>query len=76
MWTAYVFAGRPTPVDPEAFKIVAALDLSLMVPALTVGGILRSTRLSRFDGAWRVHQASSRSGARWPSARRWSRFSC
>ena len=40
MWAAYVFAGRPTPVEPEAFKIVAALDLSLMVPALTWGGVL------------------------------------
>lgn len=40
MWAAHVFAGHPTPVDPEAFKIVAALDLSLMVPALVVGGVL------------------------------------
>jgi hypothetical protein len=40
IWAAHVFAGRPTPVDPEAFKIVAALDLALMVPALTAGGIL------------------------------------
>jgi hypothetical protein len=40
MWAAYVFAGRPTPVDTEAFKIVAALDLALMVPALTAGGVL------------------------------------
>jgi hypothetical protein len=40
MWAAYVFAGRPTPVDPEAFKIVAALDLAVMVPALTAGGVL------------------------------------
>jgi hypothetical protein len=40
LWAAHVFAGRPTPVDPEAFKVVAALDLALMVPALTVGGIL------------------------------------
>jgi hypothetical protein len=40
MWAAYVFAGRPTPVEPEAFKLVAALDLSLMVPALGVGGVL------------------------------------
>ncbi|MCX6027671.1 MAG: hypothetical protein NTY23_15730 [Chloroflexi bacterium] len=31
MWAAYVFAGRPTPVESEAFKLVAALDLSLMV---------------------------------------------
>ena len=40
IWAAYAFAGRPTPVDPEAFKIVAALDLVLMVPALTIGGVL------------------------------------
>jgi hypothetical protein len=40
MWAAHVFAGRPTPADPEAFKIVAALDLSLMVPALVGGGVL------------------------------------
>lgn len=40
LWAAYVFAGRPTPVEPEAFKVVAALDLSVMVPALTAGGIL------------------------------------
>jgi len=40
MWAGYVFAGRPTPVEPETFKLVAALDLSLIVPALTIGGIL------------------------------------
>jgi len=40
MWAAHVFAGRPTPVGPEAFRLVAALDLSLMVPALTAGGVL------------------------------------
>lgn len=40
IWAAYVFAGRPTPIEPEAFKVVAALDLSLMVPALAVGGVL------------------------------------
>ena len=40
LWAAYVFAGTPTPVDPEVFKLVAALDLSLMVPALTAGGVL------------------------------------
>lgn len=39
-WAAYIFAGRATPLDPEAFKLVAALDLVLMVPALTVGGVL------------------------------------
>ncbi len=40
MWAAHVFAGRPTPVDPEVFRLVAALDLSMMVPALVAGGVL------------------------------------
>src|SRR5688572_29267924 len=40
MWAAYAFAGRATPVEPEAFKLVAALDLSMMVPALVFGGVL------------------------------------
>jgi hypothetical protein len=40
MWAAYVFAGQRPPVEPEVFKLVAALDLSLMVPALTFGGVL------------------------------------
>jgi hypothetical protein len=40
MWAAHVFAGRPTPVDPAAFRLVAALDLSMMVPALVSGGVL------------------------------------
>ena len=40
MWAAYIFTGRPTPVEPEAFKLVAALDLSLMVPTLGIGGVL------------------------------------
>jgi hypothetical protein len=40
MWAAYVFANRPTPVTPDAFKVVAALDLSVMVPALATGGLL------------------------------------
>jgi len=35
-----VFTGRPTPVEPEAFKLVAALDISLMVTGLTFGGVL------------------------------------
>lgn len=39
-WAAHVFAGRPTPVEPEAFRLIAALDLSLMVPALGCGGVL------------------------------------
>jgi hypothetical protein len=39
-WAAYVFAGRPTPVEPEAFKLVAVLDTAIMVPALALGGIM------------------------------------
>jgi len=46
MWAAYAFAGRPTPVEPQAFKLVAALDLSLMVTALTSGGVLLWRRSS------------------------------
>jgi hypothetical protein len=44
LWAAHVFAGHPTPVEPEAFKIVAALDTVLMVPALAIGGILLTQR--------------------------------
>jgi hypothetical protein len=40
MWGAYAFAGRPTPIEPEAFKVVAAVDLTLVVPALVTGGVL------------------------------------
>ena len=40
MWGAYVFGGRPTPIEPEAFKVVAALDLSVLVPVLMTGGVL------------------------------------
>ena len=40
MWAAYVFTGRPTPVDTEAFKLVAALDTVLMSPAFVIGGVL------------------------------------
>ena len=40
VWGAYAFANRPAPVDPEVFKLVAALDLSLMVPGLISGGVL------------------------------------
>ena len=39
-WAAYVFAGRPTPVEPDVFRLIAALDLCLMVPAFTAGGVL------------------------------------
>jgi len=46
LWAAYAFAGRPTPVEPEAFKLVAALDLTMMLPALGLGGILLWQRKS------------------------------
>ncbi len=46
MWGAHVFAGQPTPVAPEAFKVVAALDLSLLVPLLVAGGLLLWRRLA------------------------------
>lgn len=39
MWFAYIFYGQPTPVDTEAFKLVAALDTTIMVPSLLVGGV-------------------------------------
>lgn len=39
-WAAYAFAGRPTPVETDAFQLVAALDLTTMVPALALGGYL------------------------------------
>jgi hypothetical protein len=40
MWAAYIFAGQPTPIEPEAFKLVAALNITIMVPALALGGVL------------------------------------
>ena len=40
IWAAYVFAGRPIPVEREAFKLVAALDTSIMVPLMAIGGVL------------------------------------
>lgn len=39
-WAGHVFAGHSLPVEEEAFRLIAALDLSLMVPALASGGIL------------------------------------
>lgn len=41
MWAGHVFGGREVPGgDPAAFRLVAALDLTLMVPALGMGGVL------------------------------------
>lgn len=41
MWAAYLFFGASVPADdPAAFRLVAGLDLTLMVPALVAGGAL------------------------------------
>jgi hypothetical protein len=40
MWAAYIFAGQLTPVEPEAFKLVPSLDITIMVRALAFGGVL------------------------------------
>ena len=40
VWAAYVIADQPTPVETEVFKLVAALDITIMVPALAFGGVL------------------------------------
>jgi hypothetical protein len=47
MWAAHVFRGVPTPVQPDIFRLVAALDLTCVVPALTVGGALLWRRKAR-----------------------------
>jgi len=39
-WAAFAFAGKPTSIEPEAFKLIAALDLTLMATGLATGGIL------------------------------------
>lgn len=39
-WWGHVFAGQALPVEEAAFRLIAALDLTLMVPALAAGGIL------------------------------------
>ena len=38
MWALFVFAGRDVPGSPEIFRLVASLDLGLMVPAMAIGG--------------------------------------
>ncbi|NPV77558.1 MAG: hypothetical protein HPY59_14460 [Anaerolineae bacterium] len=40
MWAAYIFAAKPTPIEPEAFKVVAAIDISFIVTMLGSGGLL------------------------------------
>lgn len=38
LWAGHVFAGWATPVEPQAFKVVAATDLLLLAPPLLIGG--------------------------------------
>ncbi len=45
-WAGYIFAGRLTPVAPEAFKLVAALDTSIIAPALASAGVLLWRRVA------------------------------
>lgn len=39
-WARIVFGGFTPPTGVEAFRLVAALDLTLMVPAMATGGVL------------------------------------
>jgi hypothetical protein len=39
-WAGHVFKGSALPVEEPFFRLVAALDLGLMVPALAIGGLL------------------------------------
>jgi len=40
MWAASMFFGAELPVEKSAFRLVASLDLVLMVPVLSAGGIM------------------------------------
>ncbi|MHA6783093.1 hypothetical protein ACVGOW_19155 [Pseudonocardia saturnea] len=40
LWAGHVVADRPVPAGPDAFRLVAALDLTVMVPLLVGGGVL------------------------------------
>jgi hypothetical protein len=53
MWARHVFAAAPLPGGPEMFRLVAAMDLSFMLPALMLGGALLWRR-----GAWGLPVAS------------------
>ena len=50
MWADVVFLGDAAPIDTNAFKLVAALDLTVIVPTLVVSGGLLWFRRSR--GCW------------------------
>lgn len=39
-WGAYIFAGTEPSVGAEPFKLVASLDLTLIVPFMVLGGVL------------------------------------
>lgn len=40
----HVFYDAPTPVAPDAFRLIAVLDLALLAPALLAGGVLLCLR--------------------------------
>lgn len=40
MWAAHQFAGADTPVETDAFQLVAALDLSIITAGFAAGSIL------------------------------------
>ena len=50
MWADVVFRGHAPPIDTDAFTLVAALDLTVMVPILIVSGGLLLFR--RPHGCW------------------------
>lgn len=39
-WAAYIFGGTEPSIGAEAFRLIAGLDLSLIVPFMTIGGVL------------------------------------
>jgi hypothetical protein len=49
LWARYVFLGEPVPVRPDVFRLVAALDLTIISPALVTSGILMWRRRSWGD---------------------------
>ena len=39
MWLSYIYFNGKLPLEPEAFKLVASLDLVIIVPAMIISGI-------------------------------------
>jgi hypothetical protein len=39
MWISYTFFNGKLPIEPESFKLVASLDLVIIVPAFIISGI-------------------------------------